>query len=314
MRVLITGAGGFFGKALVRALGRAGYDVVAADIGPAEISQPRPGSGDTISYRTLDITDVAAFSPQRVGKLDGIVHAAALTPSAEQAAAEPTRLISVNLIGMLNALEAARLHNCAKFLFISSAGVYNQSAETTLREQDADGGFSLYGSAKLAAEIMLWRYGRMYSMDVGAVRPTSMYGPAEELRQTRPFVTAIKQLVDAATAGTPVQIRNASDRCDWIYVDDVAEAACRFFSTEMNERVFNLSSDGPAKFTDVIAAAVSAAGLRVDEAADTIVDGGPDRPTVISNERARAELGFSPRSLEEGIGAYAAEISWQSLI
>src|SRR5580698_9169307 len=212
MRILVIGAGGFFGKALVRAFGRAGYEVVAADVEPAEKAQPRPGSGDNITYRTLDVTDTAAFSPEHVGKLDGIVNAAALTPSVEQTTADPTRLISVNLIGTLNALEAARLHNCAKFLFISSAGVYNQFDETTLREQDADGGFSLYGSAKLAAEIMLWRYGRMYSMDVGAVRPTSMYGPAEELRPTRPFVTAVKQLVDAAVAGTPVQIRNASDR------------------------------------------------------------------------------------------------------
>jgi nucleoside-diphosphate-sugar epimerase len=309
VRVLITGAAGFFGKALVRAFGKAGYDVVAADIGPAEKAQPRPGSGETISYRTLDITDTSAFSPERVGELDGIINAAALTPSVDEVTADPTRLISVNLIGMLNALEAARLHNCAKFLFISSAGVYNQFTETTLREQDADGGFSLYGSAKLAAEIMLWRYGRMYSMDVGAVRPTSMYGPAEELRQTRPFVTAVKQLVDAAVAGTPVQIRNAPDRCDWVYVDDVAEASCGFFSGEMNERVFNLSSGRPEKFTEVVAAAVTAAGLRVDDVSDVIVDGGPDRPTVISNERARAELGFSPRSLEDGITAYVAEIS-----
>ena len=69
----------------------------------------------------------------------------------------------------------------------------------------------------------------MYPIDVGAVRPTSMYGPAEELRETRPFVTAVKQLVDAALAGMPVRILNAGDRCDWIYVDDAAQTACRFF-------------------------------------------------------------------------------------
>jgi nucleoside-diphosphate-sugar epimerase len=309
VRVLVTGAGGFFGKALVRAFGRAGHDLVAADIGPTDKAQPRPGSGNTVTYRTLDVTDPAAFAAERVGKLDGIVNAAALTPSPEQMAAEPQRLISVNLIGMLNALEAARLHGCAKFLFISSAGVYDQFSETTLREQDADGGFSLYGSAKLAAEIMLWRYGRMYSMDVGAVRPTSMYGPAEELRKTRPFVTAVKQLVDAAIAGTPVRILNENDRCDWVYVDDVAEAACAFFSDGMNERVFNLSSGRPQKFSEVVAAAATAAGLRVADGAAVTVDGGPDRPTVISNERARAELGFSPRSLQEGIAAYVSEIS-----
>jgi nucleoside-diphosphate-sugar epimerase len=309
VRVLITGAGGFFGKALVRAFGRSGHEVVATDIGQAETFQPRPGSGSCVSYSVLDVTDPSAFSPGRLGMLDGIVSAAALTPSLDQMAAQPDRLISVNLIGLLNALEAARLHGCTKFLFISSAGVYDQFTATTFREQDADAGFSLYGSAKLAAEIMLWRYGHMYSIDVGAVRPTSMYGPAEELRPTRPFVTAVKQLVDAAQAGVPVRILNSSARCDWVYVDDVAQSACSFFSGEMNRRVFNLSSGNPETFTDVVAAVRNAAGLLVDDAADTTVDGGPDRPTVISNERARAELGYSPRSLEEGVRAYVAEIS-----
>ena len=52
------------------------------------------------------------------------------------------------------------------------------------------------------------------------------------------------------------------DRCDWVYVDDVAETACRFFSGGMNERVFNLSSGRPQEFTDVVAAAGSRPGCK----------------------------------------------------
>jgi len=309
MRVLITGAGGFFGKALVRAFARGGEEVVAADTGAAATFRARPGSGDGVSYVQIDVTDPASLTPERVGRIDAIVNAAALTPSLEEMAAEPDRLVSVNLIGTLNLLEMARLQNCAKFLFVSSAGVYDQFTETTLHEEDADGGFSLYGSAKLAAEIMLWRYGRMYEMDVGAIRPTSMYGPEEEFRPTRPFVTAIKQLVDAALSRTPVRIVGAEDRCDWIYVDDVAETAYRFFAGGMRERVFNLSSDAPTAFDRVVKAAQESAGLIVDPSSDVVVDGSPDRPTVISNERARKEIGHAPRSLEEGIRAYVEEVT-----
>ena len=308
MKVLVTGAGGFFGKALVRAFGKGGEEVVAADTATPDQFSPRAGSGE-VSYVQIDVTDKESLSDGRFGKIDAIVHAAALTPSLEEMTAEPDKLVAVNLIGTLNVLEVARRQQCSKFLFVSSAGVYDQFTETTLREPDADGGFSLYGSAKLAAEIMLWRYGRMYDMDVGAIRPTSMYGPEEEYRPTRPFVTAIKQLVDAAVAGTPVRVLGGQDRCDWIFVDDVAETAYRFFAGGMAGRVFNLSSDAPARFDDVVAAAQASAGLIVDPDAELTVDGSPDRPTIISNERARAELGLAPRTLEEGIRAYVAEIT-----
>jgi nucleoside-diphosphate-sugar epimerase len=176
-----------------------------------------------------------------------------------------------------------------------------------LTEDDADGGFSLYGSAKLAAEIMLWRYGELYDIDVGAVRPTSMYGPAEEMRPTRPFVTPVKLLMDAALGGRSIQVQGADARCDWVYVDDVAEAAHRFWASGMDGRVFSLSSGQPVPFRRVVEAAQAALSLKLDDAAQEVVDGAPDRPTVISNAAARQELAFEPRSLEEGLERYLRE-------
>ncbi len=309
MRVLITGAAGFFGRALVRAVARGGEHVVAADQIGAEDFRARPGTpSDRVAYVPVDVADLATLGEERIGKIDWIISAAALTPSLQQMQEDPQKLISVNLIGTLNLLEVARVQGCQSFLFVSSAGVYDQFTETVLREEDADGGFSLYGSAKLAAEIMLWRYGLMYDLDVGAIRPTSMYGPAEEMRSTRPFVTQVKLLVDAALAHTPVRIESADARCDWIYVDDVAEAAYSFLSSGMKQRVFNLTSGEAIPFSKVVQAVQGVADLVVDTRAREVVDGSPDRPTVISNEKAKAELGFEPRSLEQGVRAYVDEL------
>lgn len=309
MRVLITGAAGFFGKALVRAFARAGEEVLAADLGPPEAFRPRHGTPPgQVTYVTLDVADPKAATPGRLGDVDGVVHAAALTPSIVQMQEEPHKLVAVNLVGTLNLLEFARQARCQRFLFVSSAGVYDQFTETVLREEDADGGFSLYGSAKLAAEVMLWRYGKMFDLDVGAIRPTSMYGPAEEMRGTRPFVTQVKLLVDAALAGRPVRVEGADARCDWIYVDDVAETAYRFWSEGMQGRVFNLSSDRPVPFSEVVKAAQAAVSLEVRADADEVVDGSPDRPTVIANDRARDQLRLAPLSLEAGMRRYAEEL------
>ena len=306
MKVLVTGAGGFFGRALVRAFARGGEQVVAADILPPDEFAPRSGApSGSVEYVVLDVADPGAWSTGVTGPVDGIVHAAALTPSIQEAREDPSKLVNVNLIGTLNALEFARKEKVGKFLFISSAGVYNQFEEEVLTEDDADGGFSLYGSAKLAAEIMLYRYADMFGFDAGAIRPTSMYGPAEEFRSTRPFVTQAKQLADAAMDGAPVRVIGLEDRCDWVFVDDVAEGAHRFFSGEMASRSFAFSSGDPIPFQDVLDAAVTSFGVVVDPDAEMLIDATPDRATTISCDRARAELGWDPVGIAEGMQRYA---------
>ena len=309
MTVLITGAGGFFGRALVRQFATAGNDVVAADILTPEAFAPRPDTPpDRVRYMQLDVADPKAWSTVGLSDVTGIVHAAALTPTVEESQHDPGRLIGVNLIGTINALEFARTNKAEKFLFVSSGGVYDQFKEVELREEDADGGFSLYGSAKLAAELLVFRYAKMFDFDAGAVRPTSMYGPAEEFRDTRPFVTEVKLLADASLNGTPVRVERAASRCDWVYVDDVAEAAQRFFGGGMGGRVFNLTSGSPRPFSEVIAAAQAAFGLEVADDATQVVDGGPDRPTIISPAKARADLNWDPAPLDEGLRRYAAAL------
>ena len=280
--------------------------MVAADILPPDEFAPRSDTpSDRVDYVVLDVGDPAAWSTDVTGSVDGIVHAAALTPSIQEAKEDPSKLVRVNLIGTLNALEFARKENLGKFLFISSAGVYNQFDEEVLTEEDADGGFSLYGSAKLAAEIMLYRYADMFGFDAGAIRPTSMYGPAEEFRNTRPFVTQAKQLADAAMDGVPVRVIGMDDRCDWVFVDDVAEGAQRFYSGGMGSRSFAFSSGNPIPFRDVLEAAMDSFGVVVDDDAEMLIDATPDRATTISCDKARADLGWNPVGIAEGMQRYA---------
>ena len=309
MTVLITGAGGFFGRALVRQFAIAGDDVIAADVLTPDQFVPRSDTpSGKVRYVQLDVGDAGAWSSAELSGVTGIVQAAALTPTVEQSQHDPSRLIAVNLIGTINALEFARTNHLAKFLFISSGGVYDQFQEVELHEEDADGGFSLYGSAKLAAEILVFRYAKMFDFDAGAVRPTSMYGPAEEFRDTRPFVTEVKLLSDFSRDGTQVRVARGESRCDWVYVDDVAEASQQFYSTGMRGRVFNLSSGNPRPFSEVVAAAQTAFGLQVSATADQVVDGGPDRPTVISPAKAMAELTWDPAPVEDGLRRYATAL------
>ncbi len=309
MSVLITGAAGFFGSALVRAFARNGEDVIAFDRTAEEQAQRRPDTpAERIRYVTGDVTDRSPLTADRFPDVEGIVHAAALSLPNEREMDQ--QIVDVNLGGTANMLHlATQLPNCRRFLFVSSAGVYDQSQPVTLTEGDANGGNSLYGATKIASEYLVRRYGDMFGLDVGAIRPTSLWGPGEVYRQTRPFVTPLRELVHHARKGDRVRVERAETGCDWIYVDDGAEMAYRFYSSGMNGRVFTVSSGRTVPFTEVVDAAKEVFGLSVDGAGSdaVVVDAGPDRPASFSNERLVSAIGWRPaHDLRSGMREYRA--------
>ncbi len=311
MRVVITGAAGFLGLALTRTFALAGHDVLAADLSlPAEF-RPSPDTPlERIDYVTLDITDRASLPILLGSEVDAIVHAAALTSTALREREEPERIVDVNLGGTVNMLAFARATpRCRKFIYISSAAVFDQSNAAILREEDAAGGAGLYGAAKLAGEGLVRRYGRLFDLPVAVVRPTSLYGPGERPRPSRPTTTAIYQLVDAAQRGEPVHIKGHDARGDWLYVNDAADAICRLVTAErLDDQVFNLSSGKTRAFGEVVAAVAALFPLQIDDRAERVIDGGPDRPAVIANDRIRGALNWAPRDLSTGLRHYVASL------
>lgn len=306
MTVLITGAAGFYGSALVRAFAVAGEDVIAYDTTPELGAQRRPDTPyDRVRYVQGSTVDREALKalPRDI---DAVVHVAALSLPNEAEMAET--IVDANLFGTANLLNlATTIPTCKSFLYISSAGVYDQGQHRILRELDADGGNSLYGACKVASEALVHRFGAMFPLDVGVLRPTSLYGPGEIIRPTRPFTTQLQELVDLARRGEPARVINGHARCDWIYVDDCAEAAVRFVRAGMRGRVLNLSSGRSVPFSDVVEAVKVVFGLEVRDDAATTVDGNPDRAAIFSNEALVAALGWAPpRSLEAGLRDHKA--------
>jgi nucleoside-diphosphate-sugar epimerase len=311
LRVVITGAGGFFGLALTRAFAGAGHTVLATDAAPLADFLPRPATPlERVHYLTADVTDRDSLHDLLGSDIDAVVHAAALTPTDRQQHETPERIVDVNLGGTVNLLSFARqTPRCRRFVYVSSTAVFDQSKAAILREEDAMGGNSLYGAAKLAGEYLVQRYGQMFDLVTAVVRPASLYGPGEQPRPSRPNTSAVYQLVEAALRVERVRIKGRDARCDWLYVDDAADAVCRLITSDaMAGQVLNLSSGRACPFGEVVDAIAATLPLRIDDRADQVIDGSPDRPATIANHCIRAALGWEPCDMVIGIHRYVSSL------
>jgi nucleoside-diphosphate-sugar epimerase len=148
--VLVTGAEGFLGRALVRLLEHSGQRVIALDA-----SEPEPSDRPSGATKVLcDITDrrelERVFCEHDIAK---VVHLAAILPTAAQR--DPVRATNVNVAGSLNLLEQARQSGVARFVFGSSLSIYGTCVpDHVISETYRAAPEDLYGAAKLYVEHM----------------------------------------------------------------------------------------------------------------------------------------------------------------
>jgi nucleoside-diphosphate-sugar epimerase len=229
MRVLVTGAAGFVGLNLVRRFADAGdhVDALARRApDPAGEAFAGPGLG-SVAWHVGDVTDrvrfdalVAALRP------DAVVHAAAVTFTAPQEAADPARVFDVNAGGTLNVLEAARRHGVGTFVYVSSSGLYGANPPLPALDESARmNPGNLYAISKIASEHLCARYAELTGMRVRVGRLGTAYGPMERATGSRTNLSGVQQVIRLAeTLERPVRVAGAEIARDFVHVDDVAEA------------------------------------------------------------------------------------------
>lgn len=294
--VLVTGAAGFFGLAITRALTMAGMAVIATDRASADEFQARSGSQlEFLTYVQRDL--VSESVGDLIASVSTVVHAAALTPGPDERGETLDALLSVNLTPLPRVLEAIRRSDgCSRLVFVSSAGVYDQGVDGVLNEDAADGGSSMYGAAKLAAEFVVGRYATISGFEFCHLRPTALFGPGETVRPSRPGVTQFCRLVEAAQRGDLVRVENPMSRRDWLHVDDGAAAVVALVQAEeLPGCALNLSSGVLTPLGAMVDTLQRTVGLRVGADADVVISGGSDHPARMPNGRLRAAVPWSPR-------------------
>ncbi|MGH7292759.1 MAG: NAD-dependent epimerase/dehydratase family protein, partial [Myxococcota bacterium] len=152
----MTGGAGFIGSHLVDACVAAGHDVaVIDDLSTGDAAQVNPGA----RLHRVDLRDRAAVDDVIARERPEVISHHAAQLDVRRSVADPVFDAQVNLIGLLNLMEAGRAHGLRRVILASSGGVvYGDSQELPTSERAPTEPISPYGVAKLGSERYLHYY------------------------------------------------------------------------------------------------------------------------------------------------------------
>jgi dihydroflavonol-4-reductase len=174
MKALVTGATGFTGGHLARALVRAGHQV-AALVRPASLHAAPALEADGIDVRAGDLQDPDAVAKATAG-IEVVYHIAATYREAGQAGAAYQR---VNVEGTRHVLDAARQAGARRVVHCSTGGVHGHITAPPADEDAPLAPGDVYQRTKLQAEQVAAEAGRQGGLEVVIARPIGIYGPGD---------------------------------------------------------------------------------------------------------------------------------------
>lgn len=291
-RVLLTGATGFLGGALLRRLGEQGHEILVLGR-----SEPRGEGLPPLTFLPADLADPEAVARHResLRGVERVAHfAAAMLRSSDPAADDPAAAVAVNVQGTASLL-AALPATVSGVCYASTVDVYGETVTVPVTEDHPVAPRTYYGATKHAAEALLRVWSARSGVPVASLRIAQVYGPGDTSAK------AIPNFLRACLRGERPPVRGSGeDQRDYVYVDDVAAAALRALESGA-DGVFNVAGGRGISMRELLAAIQRLTG-RTGDPGWALADR-PAGRTVFDVGRARAVLGWEPRvGLEDGLG------------
>ena len=221
MTVLVLGGTGFIGRRAVRRLAERGEQVAVMDVNPRAANFADLGSqvsvmqGDIIQFEDV-IKAILASQPDRIMNLAYLLGSGDDTPHFT---------MKLNVLGMDNCFEAARVSGIDKVVYASSVAVSGQQSsfgDRLVNEDDPLHGSSQYAMHKRFNEFQAAQFNEVYGMSIVGIRPANVTGP-DKVRGSTDHV----QCVTLPAAGEPVSFPKKDYMRLPVHVDDVSEAFVR---------------------------------------------------------------------------------------
>jgi nucleoside-diphosphate-sugar epimerase len=309
MNLLITGAG-LIGAHAARHAVDGGNKVVLFDLSPNRDYIHEIVGKDRSDVVAADIRDLPALlSALEQFKVDTLVHTAGLIGSRVQENSYTGA--TNNILGTINVLEAARLRQLRRVVYISTFGVYDRSKinDSVVRESHPIGGHNLYATTKVCSEHLVHAYAALYKLDTAILRPGGVFGRGFYVGGS----TVGKIMRDLALniiKGEPITLDAGTYGLnEYAYGKDVGLAvflACQ--KENLKQRIYNAGTGvvtGPEELAQVVRELSPNIKVTVSGA------GKADRNKAIPLDLSisRAELGYAPRfPLKEALRDYMDEL------
>ena len=301
-RVMVTGGGGFLGKAVVGRLKAAG---VAKD----DLFVPRSKDYD---LRTAEgVGDALADGEPNV-----VIHLAAVVGGIGANRENPGKFFYENAAMGIELMEQARQAGVEKFVQIGTVCSYPKFTPVPFKEDDLWNGYpeetnAPYGLAKKMLLVQGQAYRQQYGFDVIHLIPVNLYGPGDNFNPASSHVipALIKKCVDAREAGEDhidVWGTGAASR-EFLYVEDAAEGIVLATERYDGPEPVNIGVGREITIRDLVELIVDQTGFEGEVRWDASKpDGQPRR--ALDTSRARDWFGFEARtSFEDGL---RATIAW----
>ena len=294
MKILVPGGAGFIGSHVVDGYVAAGHRVTVLDnlsTGNKRNLNPRARfiKGDVAGKKLAVLF--------KAGRFDAVNHHAAQI-DVRRSVTDPLFDVRVNVLGLVNVLEAARAYGVKKVMFSASGGTYYGECGRPAVESDPPAPLSPYGVSKLAGEHYVRAYGARHGIRFTVFRYANVYGPRQDPHGEAGVVAIFCNRILAGE--TSFIFGDGRQQRDYVYVGDVARASLAALRRGDGESV-NIGTGRAASVNELFRILKKASG------ADASFERRPARTgelfrSCLNVAYAKKVLGWAPKvELEEGL-------------
>ena len=316
MKLLVTGGAGFIGSAFVRmALTQKWAEQVvnldkltyAGNLENLSAVSEVPG----YTFVQADICDGETVNQVFSREMpDAVIHFAAES-HVDRSIHSPADAITTNLNGSFTLLEAARRHNLARFVHVSTDEVYG-SIEPP---HEADENYPLiasspYSASKAGSDLLALSYFTTYKLNVSVTRASNNYGPYQFPEKLIPL------MISNALEDKPLPVYGDGQQIrDWLYVEDHCRAILSVLEKGDGGQIYNIGGNCSLPNLEVVGRILKATG-RPESLITRVADRpGHDRRYALTNAKLTAKTGWQPqmdfdRGLRATVDWYRENQTW----